>query len=587
MIGRSQDRRLVLSSARVDLLERGTSPELHGVPDVVAASWKRCVSHGVAPDVLAGGYSDEFDVASRLAHCAGPVVDRLAEQIGDVPACVALTDDTARIVRRTDGDPWIARLLDRVQFAQGFGYAENTVGTNGVGTVFESGRSVQIVGEEHFVSSLQSFACAGAPVRDPLTGRIEGVLDISCLIDHSTPVFHSMVRVAAAQIEHNLLLDRDAVQQALFDRYTRTESRTRGAVIAVGSRSVLTNRAATTLMSAADLQALEDHLRFLMERHDDVDAPVRLPSGATVRIDGSRVVAGATVAGIVVRVRLICDVDAEPRLPARPAPAFGSSSPSMRAADRTVAEALARSAPLVLLGEPGSGRTRMLRRQFRTLHPTGEVVVVTRADIESAPMTVGRRIRADAAVPRLWVLADIDLLSAKAALVLARELQVRGNRTALAATAVDGTRAAHDGDVLLRIFRRSATLVPLRHRTGDLPELVDDILGDLAPQRELRVTADAMRLLERYRWPGNVAQLVEVLRSAMRRRPVGDIEPEDLPTVCQSTPREALRRVDELERDAIVQALREHDGNRKAAALALGLARSTLYRKIHQYGISV
>ncbi|GAA4962545.1 transcriptional regulator MimR [Pseudonocardia tropica] len=588
MMDRSPDRRLVLSSARVDLLERGTSPELHGVPEVVAASWKRCVSQGVGPESFSGGYSEEFDAASRLVHCAAPVLDRLAQQIADIPACVALSDDRARILSRIDGDPWISRLLDRVHFARGFGYAEGAVGTNGVGTVFESGRSVQIVGEEHFVASLQSFACAGAPVRDPFTGRIEGVLDISCLSDHSSPVFHSMVRVAAAQIEQNLLLDRDVVQQALFDRYTRTESRSRDAVLAVGTRSVLSNRAMSTLVSATDLQALEDHLRFLAERHDDVDALVTLPSGATVRIDGDRVVAGSTVAGMVVRARLVCDVDATPP-PVRSGPAVtgASTSPSMQAAERTVSDALSRGAPLLLLGEPGSGRTRMLGRRFRRLYPDGEVVVVPRAEIESAPTTVGRRIRADAAVPRLWVLGDIDALSAASASVLARELHVRGGRTALAATAVDGTRAAGEENRLLRIFRRSATVTPLRHRTADLPGLVAEVLGDLVPQREVRVTAEAMRLLERYRWPGNVGQLVEVLGHALRRRPVGDIEPDDLPSVCQSVPREPLRRVDELERDAIVQALREHDGNRKAAALSLGLARSTLYRKIHQYGISV
>jgi transcriptional regulator of acetoin/glycerol metabolism len=47
-----------------------------------------------------------------------------------------------------------------------------------------------------------------------------------------------------------------------------------------------------------------------------------------------------------------------------------------------------------------------------------------------------------------------------------------------------------------------------------------------------------------------------------------------------------LRPVDQAERDTIVAALRESAGNRVAAAAALGLARSTLYRKIAQYGIS-
>jgi transcriptional regulator of acetoin/glycerol metabolism len=94
-------------------------------------------------------------------------------------------------------------------------------------------------------------------------------------------------------------------------------------------------------------------------------------------------------------------------------------------------------------------------------------------------------------------------------------------------------------------------------------------------------------MLGRYDWPGNVRQLRDALASALRRRPVGRIEAADLPEFCQSTPRLSLRPVDQAERDAIVNALRESGGNRVAAAAALGLARSTLYRKIRQYGITI
>ena len=97
-----------------------------------------------------------------------------------------------------------------------------------------------------------------------------------------------------------------------------------------------------------------------------------------------------------------------------------------------------------------------------------------------------------------------------------------------------------------------------------------------------------MRLLGRYRWPGNVRQLEEALTVALTRRPGGRHRGRGpAHAFCQSTPRSALRPVDEIERDAIVAALREVGGNRVAAAAALGFAHSTLYRKIRQYGITV
>jgi transcriptional regulator of acetoin/glycerol metabolism len=128
---------------------------------------------------------------------------------------------------------------------------------------------------------------------------------------------------------------------------------------------------------------------------------------------------------------------------------------------------------------------------------------------------------------------------------------------------------------------------PLRHRGADLAALAAGLLADLAPHRDVRLSQEALRLLGSYCWPGNVGQLREALAAALTRRPVGVIQVADLPAFCQSSPRSALRPVDEIERDAIVTALRGANGTRVAAAAALGLARSTLYRKIRQYGITV
>ena len=130
------------------------------------------------------------------------------------------------------------------------------------------------------------------------------------------------------------------------------------------------------------------------------------------------------------------------------------------------------------------------------------------------------------------------------------------------------------------------TVPPLRNRSADLPALVTAVLAELAPGRDVRLSADAQRTLARHGWPGNVAELRDALDAALRRRPVGVLQVGDLPASCQSAPPGSLRRVDRAERDAIVAALRETDGNRAAAAAVLGVARSTLYRKIAQYRIT-
>ena len=94
-----------------------------------------------------------------------------------------------------------------------------------------------------------------------------------------------------------------------------------------------------------------------------------------------------------------------------------------------------------------------------------------------------------------------------------------------------------------------------------------------------------MRVLARNAWPGNVAELRDVLAAAMRQRPAGVIRSEDLPASCRTTSRRVLSPMEALERDAIVRALADAGGNKRVAAAALGISRSSLYRKMHTYGI--
>ncbi|MBW0101853.1 sigma-54-dependent Fis family transcriptional regulator [Pseudonocardia sp. KRD291] len=573
-------RRRLLASARARLLDRPDA-DLPGIPDHVAASWRRSLARGVDPELVANRHHPDLDVDSRLVRCARPVIEQLAEQIAGVPVCVVLTDERARLLVRLDTAASIGRAADDNRFAEGFGYDEAAVGTNGVGTVLESGGPVHVVGAEHFVEPLQSYACAGAPVRDPFTGRIEGVLDVSCRAEHSSPILHSAVTSAAARIQDALLHDRDTGQQALFDLYTRVEARSRRAVLAVGRRTVLANTALHTLLEPRDLAALQDHARFRMHRGPDVDDRLDLPSGVRVRMRGASVTVGTTVAGLVAVVSVSAEAGGGALSRGAPDPRSvpASTSPAWRVAWTAAADAVRAGTPLLVVGETGSGRRRLLADLDRALHGPGRVVEVGPADTGEDPAD---RIRRSGPSP-LVVLADVDRWDG---VPPGLPGALRASRARLAATAADHARRGADVAELLAGVRRSVTVPPLRNRSGDLPSLVTDVLADLAPGRDARLSTEALRTLARHGWPGNVAELRDALATALRRRPVGMLGVGDLPESCQSAPRGALRPVDEAERDAIVVALRESDGNRAAAAAALGVARSTLYRKIAQYGIT-
>jgi transcriptional regulator of acetoin/glycerol metabolism len=140
---------------------------------------------------------------------------------------------------------------------------------------------------------------------------------------------------------------------------------------------------------------------------------------------------------------------------------------------------------------------------------------------------------------------------------------------------------------LLRQFPTSVALPPLRHHVEDLPELVTFFLGKLSQHGRLTCSQEAMKLLVRSSWPGNVEQLWQVIRRIVQRRRVGAIMPRDLPPECWTVSRRLLSPLEALERDAIVQSLLDTDGNKAKAAESLGMSRATIYRKIHEYGIVI
>jgi transcriptional regulator of acetoin/glycerol metabolism len=96
-----------------------------------------------------------------------------------------------------------------------------------------------------------------------------------------------------------------------------------------------------------------------------------------------------------------------------------------------------------------------------------------------------------------------------------------------------------------------------------------------------------MVALTNYAWPGNIQQLQRVLKHAAKVCRGTDIRVEHLGTQIYASVhgRRTLTRLESLEREAIVDALRECGGNRVQAAAALGMSRSTLYRRLRSFGL--
>jgi transcriptional regulator of acetoin/glycerol metabolism len=445
-----------------------------------------------------------------------------------------------------------------------------------------------VFGHEHYAEGLDEFGCAGVPVRHPISGQLLGVLDLTCWSKDASPLLMALARTTAGHIERELTATSGRRELALFQEYLRACRHSNGIVFALNNDVVMMNDFARQVLSPQDQAMLLATAAEAMHGSKRAILDVDLPTGAKARLYCSPVLTESGPSGGVVRVRL-----AEPAETPAPGRSFthpllpglvGSGALWQRACDEVCAHQ--RDGEWVTVhGEPGVGKLALLRAVHRRYDPTGRIHVLDAATEDFLATTDRELASGDGTL----VLRHIDTLAPAArrelGTVLARH-RARGTRWWVVATHA-ALAPDHDLDGVLASFPSSVEVPPLRHHIEDIRELVPFLLVTLASGATLRCSAAAMRLLMRAKWPGNVAQLREILRRVTLHRRVGVIEPGDLPPELQTVTGRVLNPLESIERDAIVRGLLDADGNKKAAARALGMSRATIYRKIREYGIDI
>jgi DNA-binding NtrC family response regulator len=145
-------------------------------------------------------------------------------------------------------------------------------------------------------------------------------------------------------------------------------------------------------------------------------------------------------------------------------------------------------------------------------------------------------------------------------------------------------------DLYYRLNAMPLHVPPLRSRPQDIAPLVRYFIEQFGAQGIVRVTdvsPRAMEVLNAYSWPGNVRQLRNVIHHACVLARGERIEPGDLPALREHAadvlPTASKRTLAEIERQMILDTLREVGGNRTAAALRLGVTVRTLQNKLNRY----
>ena len=184
---------------------------MNGVRAPVADSWRRSLDAGVDPSGsrLAPAMADRNETSTQWeAHPlrqAAPLIRECLGSIADASDHLIVVSDGAGVLLQLEGDARVrSQAADAMNFTEGTLWSEQGAGTNAIGTALAADHAVQIFATEHFVEVVQAWTCSAAPVHDPETGELLGVIDLTGLEKDVHPQSLAVVMTTARAVEGHL-----------------------------------------------------------------------------------------------------------------------------------------------------------------------------------------------------------------------------------------------------------------------------------------------------------------------------------------------------------------------------------------------
>src|SRR3954453_2418111 len=217
---RSWDRLLGEGTLGAELPPQATA----GLRPTIVESWRRVLATGLDPtDLLPSIEADRSETQERwLEHPLGSLRHVLVEQLQmwakESNSLVQVTDPSG-LTLYLGGPDWLKERAAEMNLVEGARCSEQVNGTNGVGTALAANRPVQVFAFEHFSHHHREWVCSGAPVHDPVSGRLVGILDLSSPWRIAHPRSLELVTLAAKTLEECLFQARRDHDARLRRRY--------------------------------------------------------------------------------------------------------------------------------------------------------------------------------------------------------------------------------------------------------------------------------------------------------------------------------------------------------------------------------
>jgi sigma-54 dependent transcriptional regulator, acetoin dehydrogenase operon transcriptional activator AcoR len=625
-------------------IEAGTLSNV--VRGVVADSWRRSQGHHIPIERSEAPLAPEAElVRCRSEHAmfleaARPALRQAQLFLGDANSMIILTDASGLILE-TAGDHRAIDFGQAIHLAEGGRWKEADIGTNAIGTAIAALKPIQIHAVEHFCSDVQRWTCAATPIWHPFDGELIGVVDISGPARTFNPQSLAFAVAVGRQIEGIISQSIKSLHERLLYHFVGKRANwLNDEAIAIDRRGLVVYGPETALR---DLERLHGGLiregKFAALKNVPLTAwPARigelLPTVSVELVVENNYALGAilvlrkrrhSMGSALTRSRVERSLDFDEIL---------GESVVIRATRERARKMAAVGVPILLEGETGVGKELFAR----AIHGASTVVEGPFVPVNCGGMPrdlvgselfgyekgafTGARERGhagkiEAADGGLLCLDEIgemplDLQSfllriledgvlyrigSNEGLPVRFQLISMTNRDLLAEVEAGRFRR----DLYYRIAALRISIPPLRERGDDVLLLARHFvhLAALRTNSPVQVIDEAVNdLFRRYSWPGNVRELRNVIENMIVLGNSDRLRLEDVPTeiLQQINPPVVSRSLADVpvslpnlrlsERGAIERALAESAGNLTDAARLLGIARSTLYRKLDEYGIA-
>ncbi|TCN29303.1 GAF domain-containing protein [Kribbella orskensis] len=193
---------------------------------LVAESWQRSLAASVDPELDAPPVVVSADLLETLREnhplrAVLPVLRETLTTIADEASHIMIVTDAQGLILWREGAADVRRQADRIALSEGAVWAEDAIGTNGMGTALAADQPVQIHSAEHLVRRIHAWTCAAAPVHDPDTGKLIGAVDVSGPLRTVHPAMMALVTAAAQLAEGQLRVRMAAADEQLRARNMR------------------------------------------------------------------------------------------------------------------------------------------------------------------------------------------------------------------------------------------------------------------------------------------------------------------------------------------------------------------------------